>query len=396
MSGAIASAVKGAVKDAVKEMFGGNKHRPTISPPPRLIPGRWQTNTSPDQGGDVRPQAQPGTGLTMRQPSLPLPPQEPRQFSQADPYVLMENIDRLQKKVHELRKTPAAGNPASDERRQMSNSVNLLLKDYETYLAQMRGERVGVPVDHRHLDFLQSYALNALQDAQSATLRIELNAPSEEASLIALPLHVELLNADDRKSFVEDLALINSLLQGKTSPMAPSDVEELLEVAFRLGKLNSSCVDALRTRMTPLTLKNYPALIRSRQKGIDAFRTTLEHAVSAAIGSEPPEPAMTQRALANNNYDARPPVVTLARGLAALDQPSSVSSEPSEHLKNWLSTADFGYGQYEEPLQNPYPTAGGTTYQSPFQSPPAPRGANNDYPAPDAVSNPDTDLYSPL
>jgi len=196
----------------------------------------------------------------------------------------MGDIDRLQSNVYNLRRQRASGNPASDEARQLQESLTGLEVHYTTYSKQLQGAPDGVPVPREHLDFLQSYAWNALQDARSVASSMELET---------LPLHTDILTPGERESFANDLAIVNSLLQGKEGQLTPEDVQTLVEAASRLGEHNSRCKNALNTLSHPKH-NNDPVHLQSMYGSIDRFQRALEHAVEKAIGTEPPAPPIAE------------------------------------------------------------------------------------------------------
>jgi hypothetical protein len=201
----------------------------------------------------------------------------------------MKNIDQLQNAVHNLRNQRAAGTPAGDEEKQIQASLNGLKTHYTTYKAQLEGAPDGVHVAREHLGFLQSYALNALQDAQSVVSNMERNPPAENTPLDVLPFHVGLLSPLERVQFQQDLDIVGNLLEGREGPIAPDDVENLLEAASRLGEHNSRCKGQLDSRSRP-GLGNDPAQFKPMYDSIDQFQRALNHAVEQAIARESPAP----------------------------------------------------------------------------------------------------------
>ncbi len=275
----------------------------------------------------------------------------------------MADIDRLQNTMQRLRQQRTAGTPARDEKRQIREVLDGLKTHYETYRAQMQGSPVGVPVDHKHLDFLTSYASNALKDAQAVALRIEHGASSRSrgrsAPLDVLPFHVVLLDANDRTSFEQDLAIINSLLQSHTLPLPASDAETLLDKAFHLGALNRKSGETLDALIANPNIPNDPVRFERRRESINTFQSALDAAVTAAIAGSGPAQATPRSQPVDDHhslYDAPPRVVPTARARFPAVGRNSSASQPGS-VQNWLDTTDFSYDDGGAPRPVPLETA---------------------------------------
>jgi hypothetical protein len=255
----------------------------------------------------------------------------------------MKNIDQLQNAVHNLRNQRAAGTPAGDEEKQIQASLNGLKTHYTTYKAQLEGAPDGVHVAREHLGFLQSYALNALQDAQSVVSNMERNPPAENTPLDVLPFHVGLLSPLERVQFQQDLDIVGNLLEGREGPIAPDDVENLLEAASRLGEHNSRCKGQLDSRSRP-GLGNDPAQFKPMYDSIDQFQRALNHAVEQAIARESPAPrtVVPERVSGGASLDQSLSVIRrilwLGKGRRLSNDERAIVDKHRENVRNITST----------------------------------------------------------